>query len=109
MAQQAAQVTDELVTLFANEIRRNLGEHLKQIILFGSRARGDFHPDSDYDFLIVVDKLTPRVKDIVNEVSSEFLYEYDSVFAAILVPEDTFQNATFNPLYRNVQREGIRL
>ncbi len=27
----------------------------QQIILFGSRARGDFKPDSDYDLLIVVD------------------------------------------------------
>jgi uncharacterized protein len=27
----------------------------QQIILFGSRARGDFRPDSDYDLLIVVD------------------------------------------------------
>jgi uncharacterized protein len=27
----------------------------QQIILFGSRARGDFRSDSDYDLLIVVD------------------------------------------------------
>ena len=27
----------------------------KQIILFGSRARGDARPDSDYDFLLIYD------------------------------------------------------
>jgi uncharacterized protein len=27
----------------------------QQIILFGSRARGDHKPDSDYDLLVVVD------------------------------------------------------
>lgn len=31
-----------------------------QIILFGSRARGDARPDSDYDLLVVLDELTNR-------------------------------------------------
>ena len=38
------------------EIVRRLGEHLRpeRIYLFGSRARGDTGPDSDYDLLVVV-------------------------------------------------------
>jgi uncharacterized protein len=32
------------------------GFNAVKIILFGSRARGDFVPDSDWDFLVVVDK-----------------------------------------------------
>ncbi len=31
-----------------------------RIILFGSRARGDARPDSDYDLLVVLDELTSR-------------------------------------------------
>lgn len=31
-----------------------------RIILFGSRARGDSRPDSDYDLLVVLDELTHR-------------------------------------------------
>ena len=34
-----------------------------QVMLFGSRARMDFRPDSDYDVLIVINKLlTPEEK-----------------------------------------------
>ena len=29
--------------------------HPTKIYLFGSRVRGDIHPDSDYDFLIIYD------------------------------------------------------
>ena len=38
------------------EMVRRLGEHLRpeRIYLFGSRARGDAGPDSDYDLLVVV-------------------------------------------------------
>lgn len=31
----------------------------KRVILFGSHARGDAHPDSDYDLLIIVDTDRP--------------------------------------------------
>jgi predicted nucleotidyltransferase len=41
-------------------ILQSLGERVKRIILFGSRARGDAYADSDYDLLIVLDKLTPQ-------------------------------------------------
>jgi len=38
------------------EMVRRLGEHFRpeRIYLFGSRARGDAGPDSDYDLLVVV-------------------------------------------------------
>lgn len=36
------------------------GFSLRQILLFGSRARGEAQPDSDWDFLIVVDRKPPR-------------------------------------------------
>jgi predicted nucleotidyltransferase len=29
---------------------------IEKIIIFGSRARGDFNKDSDWDFLVIVDK-----------------------------------------------------
>lgn len=37
------------------------GEPL-QVILFGSRARGDAHPDSDYDFLVIEESALPRYR-----------------------------------------------
>ena len=39
------------------ELVRRLAEHFKprRIYLFGSRARGDHGPDSDYDLLVLVD------------------------------------------------------
>ena len=34
----------------------------RRVILFGSHARGDAGPDSDYDLLVVVDEDTPPEK-----------------------------------------------
>jgi predicted nucleotidyltransferase len=34
-------------------------ERVRRIILFGSRARGDAQPDSDFDLLVVLRDITP--------------------------------------------------
>jgi hypothetical protein len=38
------------------------GDRVRRIFLFGSRARGDARPDSDFDLLVVVRGITPAEK-----------------------------------------------
>jgi predicted nucleotidyltransferase len=103
------QPRDEIVDLFLQQIRKELGSHLKQVILFGSRARGDAAPDSDYDFLAIVDEATPPIVGQIDEVVGEILYETNAVLSVFAVSETRFKTQTFNPLFRNVQNEGIPL
>ncbi|MEB3188867.1 MAG: nucleotidyltransferase domain-containing protein [Snowella sp.] len=49
-------VNDSLKTILARlkrELKSHYGDRLKQLIMFGSQARGDAHPDSDIDVLVV--------------------------------------------------------
>ncbi len=63
----------EAATLERDPALRDLVEQIVdradplQIWLFGSRARGDAHEDSDYDRLIVVDDSWPPEKESVRE------------------------------------------
>jgi predicted nucleotidyltransferase len=50
----AAILDDPILTRFAAEVRAAYGERLERIILFGSRARGDHRPDSDYDVAVFI-------------------------------------------------------
>ena len=36
-------------------LSKDLCSHVRQIILYGSYARGDFRPDSDVDIMILVE------------------------------------------------------
>ncbi|MEB2836899.1 MAG: nucleotidyltransferase domain-containing protein [Desulfurococcales archaeon] len=45
---------------------RRLGVEVERVILFGSRARGDARPDSDWDILVVVEgRIDRRRKTIL--------------------------------------------
>ena len=51
--EQANRVLEDVL----NRARQLLGDALASVVLFGSRARGSSHPDSDFDLLIVAQSL----------------------------------------------------
>lgn len=56
-------MTSELVRkadAIIREEAQRLGVGVRRILLFGSRARGTARPDSDWDFLIIVDRVLER-------------------------------------------------
>jgi len=80
--------------------------------LFGSRARGDFRPDSDWDILILVDS-----KQVTNEIEDKFRdslfdIEIDSgqIISAFIYSKEYWENTlVYSPLYKKVNKEGIQL
>jgi len=98
---------DRLLEYFLDEIRKQLSGHLKQIILFGSRARGDYFADSDYDFLAVVDFVSPEIREIVDEVAGKFLFQYNVVFSIFPISEEKYRKRIHEPFLRNIRKEGI--
>ena len=51
------------VLAFARRARRELGDRIVHIILYGSRARGDYTEDSDIDVLVVVRDVDAKEAD----------------------------------------------
>ena len=100
---------DEALQYFVRQIREQLENHLKQVILFGSRARGEDVPGSDYDCLIIVDEVTKEIKDIIDEAAGEALYQHSAVFSAFLISEEKHNRQSYNPLLVNIAKEGMIL
>lgn len=82
-----------------------------QIILYGSRARGDERIDSDWDILILTDysvdlnierKFRDKLYDLELDTGESF-----SVF--VYSKEDWKQKQSISPFYVNVMQEGIRI
>lgn len=100
---------DPKVEIYLNKLKAQLGKRLKKVILFGSKARGDVTDESDYDFILVFDKVTPKVKEILDKLSVAMLLEQGMVITDIALTEKDLERKKFNPLFINVKREGIRL
>lgn len=98
---------DKVLSLFIDEMHSRLGDRVKEILLFGSRARGDNAVDSDYDCLLVVNETSRDVEDIVDEVAGELLYRYDAVFSIFPVSETQYREQKYNPLFMNIRNDGI--
>lgn len=100
---------DKVPQDFANNVRKKLGNHVKEIILFGSHARGDFTEGSDYDFLIVVDKRRKAEEDILLDIGVEFLNKYEALIAEILCDEKEWERKKHFPIGLNILKEGVWL
>ena len=83
-----------------------------EIILYGSRSRGDALPESDWDFLILVDgpiddERTDRVRHRLYEI------EWDSgeVISSIVRDRKEWNSELYQamPFRQRVQQEGMRL
>ena len=81
-----------------------------QVILFGSRARGDSKVDSDWDFLII----TSAPIDEKNKVEMQKkLYstelETEEVISPIIYFKEDWDDLSITPLYQIIQEEGIKI
>ncbi|MDO4303737.1 MAG: nucleotidyltransferase domain-containing protein [Bacillota bacterium] len=107
------QIMQSLIEKYVLEIRKIYGEHLRQIILYGSYARGDFKPDSDVDIMILVDLPEDKLSmfsDALSEVGFDYNVDYDIWFMPVVKNIDHFNYwCPAYPFYSNVAKEGILL
>ncbi len=81
-----------------------------EIILFGSRARGDFHKESDWDFLILTEK---KDEEVIWEKIRENLFETElktnEIFSSIVHTKTNWENLGLSFFYEEVQKDGIKI
>lgn len=110
MAANSATFTQDPVLLaFQYKLLHRLGTHLKELWLFGSRARGDNQNDSDYDVLVVVDGSKKQNRIDVLEEGYSILDEWQQWIGVIVYSPEQWQSARNTPLGWNIMHEGLRL
>ena len=81
-----------------------------KVILFGSRARDDFHSDSDWDFLILTKGKTSRsLKNKISDTLFEAELETDQVFTGIVKNFEVWSTYAGSPIFNNISKDGIEI
>lgn len=83
-----------------------------EIVLYGSAARGQRQPDSDYDVLVITDRKlsSQEERDLDRDVYGLQL-ERGIVLSVMVYAQEQWHNPVFqaSPYQKNVRKEGIIL
>ncbi len=100
---------DPILTRFRTALDEIYGNRIERVVLFGSRARGDAGPDSDYDVAVFLRGMADRWDEVrrIVPVVTDILYEEEAFIHAMPYPAGSYEERT--PLMREIRREGIDL
>jgi len=94
---------------FKDILQQTLGDRLVELRLFGSHARGDADEGSDFDVLVIVDRRTDDVREMILDADVEMMNRYEKLFAALIYDESEWQKARSFPHAWNIERDGVVL
>lgn len=83
------------------------GPRLDRVVLYGSRARGDAHADSDYDIAVFLHGPASRWDELgrLAEISFPIIADLGELIEALPFDAGRYNDET--PFMRNLRRDGV--
>lgn len=101
---------DALIRDFNQLMVEHYSNRLAKIILYGSYARGDFHEESDIDFLVLLNdenvSITREIGETNNELFDLSLKHNFIPISSYIVSKNSFQTSN-KAIFRFIKKEGI--
>jgi predicted nucleotidyltransferase len=98
-----------ILTRFRAALEQIYGDRLERVVLYGSRARGDNRPDSDYDVAVFI-KEPASIGDELHRLASlttDILLGTDAVISAIPFRAGAYRERT--GFMRELRNDGLDL
>jgi hypothetical protein len=97
----------EIAAAVAGDLRALYGARLRRVLLFGSWARGDAHPESDIDLMVVLDRVDSPWEELrrMDAILWRHSYQSDTVISGVPVAERDLDDAA-HPLLIRARAEG---
>lgn len=84
--------------------------HAKEVILFGSKARGDDDTESDIDLLVLTDEpVTWAERKEINDSLFEIQLKYDVIISTLITTVTDWNEGVFSvlPIHDEISTQGI--
>ena len=87
---------DPILNRFRAALDEAYGNRIERVVLFGSRARGDARPDSDYDVAVFLKDLDNFGQEAgrIAEIETDILYDTGAVINAVPFKAGSYQEHT---------------
>ncbi len=100
--------TEKIISDFVRRVEKELGIKVLEVIVFGSRARGDYRKDSDIDLIIVSRDWKGDILERMSKLYRIWNYEVDATLIP-LTPEELERKKKTSITIRDASRHWIRI
>ncbi|MBE7432672.1 MAG: nucleotidyltransferase domain-containing protein [Anaerolineales bacterium] len=102
---------NEALQTFIQRLLAGQERQIVEVILFGSKARGNSTPDSDVDVLILAKTEDRQLQKAISKISSQIDLDYDILLNSLLIADKRWKQMSKErfSLCRNIERDGILL
>jgi len=90
---------------FRSFLVRSLGDRFRSSVLFGSRARGEGHEDSDLDLLVLIEHPTREERARILDEAYAIEVDMRVVISPLVCDADSWP--AMSPLAVEVARDGV--
>ena len=104
----AAITADPILKRYRLALEAVYGERIERVVLFGSRARGEATPDSDYDVAVFLRELGDRAAEMnrLADLSTEILAETGAFVHAMPYNAGAYDDERM-PLMHEIRVDGL--
>lgn len=102
---------EKAIAEFKKKVQKQVGSGLMQLRLFGSRARGEGHEDSDLDILVLLKEASTAVRASLFEIAADILLEFEVDISPLVMSQEHFEDMKRRErlLPLEIEREGQRI
>jgi predicted nucleotidyltransferase len=102
-------IPDPILIRFRAALDEIYGDRLERVMLFGSRARGEGRPDSDYDVAVFLNTMPDRWAELnrLADLRLDFLDDTGAFFDAKPYLVGALRDRT--PLMHEIRKDGLDL
>lgn len=92
-------------------VRGRFGSRVRELTLFGSRARGEGDEDSDVDVLVAIDEVTSVEARHIAHFCGDLLTEHDVIVSPLVLSTARLEELRRRErlIAREIQRDGVQL
>lgn len=103
------QQVEKIVRAFANELLRQLGDQIYEIIWYGSTACGEAEEGSDVDVAVICQHDDFAVEDRIWSIAHEISLEHNVLIDARVISQEHFYGewGRLSYLAEDIQTEGV--
>lgn len=100
-----------VMNAFRDAIRSRWGARVRDVRVFGSRARGEGSEDSDIDILVIVDDFAGGIRRDIYGAAADYLPTHEIVLSPLVMSQAQYDSMKLRErlLIREIEQDGVAI